>query len=170
MVRPLAYRDSTTSSTPGSRRCRFLTTTGSNEPSRSRGTSILTGPTESVTTVLAVVPLRVFAALPSLDFLCLARPRCSVISSSRAVSSTLLVNCLSSPSGPVRSSPFFLGHAHECERCLPLGVAFFRVRLLRRCHVSPCPSRHRPPAFPTGHTTGQLRPVTHFERQSRAKD
>ena len=108
MVRPLAYRDSTTSSTPGSRRCRFLTTTGSNEPSRSRGTSILTGPTESVTTVLAVVPLRVFAALPSLDFLCLARPRCSVISSSRAVSSTLLVNCLSSPSGPVRSSPFSL--------------------------------------------------------------
>ena len=69
--------------------------------------------------------------------------------------------------GPCQVQSFFLGHAHECERRLPLGVAFFRVRLLRRCHVSPCPSRHRPPAFPTGHTTGQLRPVTHFERQSR---
>ena len=68
--------------------------------------------------------------------------------------------------GPCQVQSFFLGHAHECERCLPLGVAFFRVRLLRRCHVSHCPSTHRPPAFPTGHTTGQLRPVTHFERQS----
>ena len=82
--------------------------TGSNEPSRSRGTSILTGPTESVTTVLAVVPLRAFPALPSFVLSCLARPRCSVISSSRAVSSTVLVNCLSNPSGPVRSRPFSL--------------------------------------------------------------
>lgn len=39
------------SSTPVSRRCRFLTICGSNEPSRSRGTTISTGPT-SVSTVL----------------------------------------------------------------------------------------------------------------------
>ena len=64
MVSPLAYRDSTTSSTSFSRRCRFLTMTGSNEPSRSRGTSMVTGPTPSVVTVLTVVLLRVFALRP----------------------------------------------------------------------------------------------------------
>ena len=37
VVKPLAYKDRTTSSTSVSRRCRFLTITGSNMPSRGRG-------------------------------------------------------------------------------------------------------------------------------------
>lgn len=105
MVSPLAYRDGATSSTSFSRRCRFLTMTGSNEPSRSRGTSMVTGPTPSVVTVLTVVPLRVFALRPRALFSCFARPGCSVVSSSKAVSGTVPVNCLSRPSGPVGSSP-----------------------------------------------------------------
>ena len=88
----------------------------------------------------------------------------SVISSSRAVSSTLLVNCLSSPSGPVRSSPFSLAMRTNGRR-LPLGVAFFRVRLLRRCHVSPS-QQTSSTSLSDRPQTGQLRPVTHFERQS----
>lgn len=36
---------------------------------------------------------------------CLSWPRCSVISSFNAVSSTLLVNCFNSPSGPVKDRP-----------------------------------------------------------------
>ena len=42
VVRPLAYSDSTISSTPLSRRCRFFTICGTNVPARSRGTSIST--------------------------------------------------------------------------------------------------------------------------------
>jgi hypothetical protein len=56
-VRPFADSESTISSTPVSRRCRFLTMAGSKEPSRSRCTSIPTGPM-SVSTVLDRVPLR----------------------------------------------------------------------------------------------------------------
>ena len=52
-----AVSDSTISSMPSSHRWRFLTITGSKLDSRSRGTSISTGPI-SVSTVLARVPLR----------------------------------------------------------------------------------------------------------------
>jgi hypothetical protein len=52
VVRPFADSEITNSSTPESRRLRLATIFGSNEPSRSRGTSICTGPT-SVKTVLA---------------------------------------------------------------------------------------------------------------------
>jgi hypothetical protein len=48
--------------TPASRRCRLRATCGSNEPSRSRGTSISTGPM-SVSTVFDRVPLREFPRL-----------------------------------------------------------------------------------------------------------
>ncbi|UJB40393.1 IS4 family transposase [Streptomyces sp. A1-5] len=56
-VSPFADRDRTISSTPVRHRWRFLTICGSNEPSRSRGTSISTGPT-SVRTVLDRLPFR----------------------------------------------------------------------------------------------------------------
>ena len=58
VVSPLAYSEITIASTSVSRRCRFATMTGSNVPSRSRGTSISTGPAASVSTVLGRVPLR----------------------------------------------------------------------------------------------------------------
>ncbi|BDZ39220.1 hypothetical protein GCM10025863_18340 [Microbacterium suwonense] len=51
---PRAVNDSTISSIPSSRRCRLRTIFGSNEPSRSPGTSIYT-------TVLDLVPLRAFS-------------------------------------------------------------------------------------------------------------
>ena len=66
VVRPRANNDKTTASTSFRRRCRFLTMTGSNVPSRSRGTSITTSPAAGVVTVLARVPLRELALfLPS---------------------------------------------------------------------------------------------------------
>ena len=58
VVNPLAYNDKTTVSTSDSRRCRFLTITGSKVPSRSRGTTTSTGPALSVSTVLVRRPLR----------------------------------------------------------------------------------------------------------------
>lgn len=60
VVSPLAVSEITISSTPDSRRCRFFTSCGSNDPSRSRGTSMSTGPT-SVNTFFALVPLRELA-------------------------------------------------------------------------------------------------------------
>jgi hypothetical protein len=62
-VIPRADSDSTMSSIDPSRRCRLRTTTGSNVPARSRGTSISTGPV-LVSTVFERVPLRV---LPSVE-------------------------------------------------------------------------------------------------------
>jgi hypothetical protein len=104
VVRPLAYSDRTISSTPVSRRCRFFTICGSNVPARSRGTSICTWPVASVSTVFALVPFRTFPdSVPARP--CFSCPRCSVISSFSAVSSTDLVSCFSSPSGPVRDRP-----------------------------------------------------------------
>jgi hypothetical protein len=102
VVRPRAYDDNTTSSTSPSRRCRFFTITGSKLPSRSRGTSSSTCPAAWVSTVLALVPLR---TLPATGLPCFSCPRCSVISSFSAVSSTTLFRCLSSPSGPVNDNP-----------------------------------------------------------------
>ncbi len=58
VVRPFAASEMTISSTPVRRFCRFLTIFGSNEPSRSRGTVISTGPTSEVSTVLERLPLR----------------------------------------------------------------------------------------------------------------
>ena len=61
-------------------------------------------PALSVNTVLVRVPLRELPWLrPSTA--CLSYPRCSLISSANAVSITCFVIDLSSPSGPVRSSP-----------------------------------------------------------------
>jgi len=56
-VNPLADNEITRSSSPVSRRWRFLTSCGPKEPSRSRGTSSGTGPA-SVKTVLPRLPLR----------------------------------------------------------------------------------------------------------------
>ncbi len=56
-VNPLADNEITRSSSPVSRRCRFLTSCGSKLPSRSRGTSMDTGPA-SVKTVLPRLPFR----------------------------------------------------------------------------------------------------------------
>ena len=60
VVGPLADSDRTSSSPPSSRRWRLCTITGSNVLSRSRGTSIVTGPI-CVRTVLGRVPLREFS-------------------------------------------------------------------------------------------------------------
>jgi hypothetical protein len=57
VVKPFADSEITSSSTPDNRRLRLATIFGSNEPSRSRGTSTSTGPT-SVKTVLDRCPLR----------------------------------------------------------------------------------------------------------------
>jgi hypothetical protein len=65
VVRPFAYSEIATASTSDSRRWRFLTITGSNDPARSRGTSICTSPAASVSTVLPRVPLRMLPAPPS---------------------------------------------------------------------------------------------------------
>src|SRR3954453_4816491 len=102
---PLAYSDSTISSTSVSRRCRFFTICGSNVLSRSRGTSIRTSPAASESTVFGRVPLRTFVDSRSGSAWFFSWPRCSVISSLRAVSSTFLVNSFSRPSGPVNASP-----------------------------------------------------------------
>ena len=64
VVNPLAYNEIATASTSDSRRCRFLTTTGSNVPARSRGTCTGTSPAASVSTVLDRVPLRMFPPPP----------------------------------------------------------------------------------------------------------
>ncbi len=58
VVRPFAYSDSTISSTPVNRRCRFFAICGSKLPSRSRGTSIGTGPVVSANTVFGLARIR----------------------------------------------------------------------------------------------------------------
>lgn len=55
-------------------------------------------------TVLDRVPLGMLPE-PAPSGSCSAQPRRSVISSFSAASRTVLVNCLSSPAGPVRDSP-----------------------------------------------------------------
>ena len=62
VVSPNAYSDSAIPSTPASRRCRFFTICGSNVPARSLGTSMLTSPQLSVSTVFGLVPFRTFPA------------------------------------------------------------------------------------------------------------
>src|SRR5215213_1786724 len=69
-------------------------------PARSRGTSISTCPVASVRTVFGGVPLRILVESRSSEVRCFSRPRCSVIYSFNAVSSTDRVNCLRGPSGP----------------------------------------------------------------------
>lgn len=71
-----------------------------------------------------------------------------------------------SPSGPVRSSPFSLAMRTNVSAASRSALRFSASGFFVGVMFPHCPSRHRPPAFPTGHTTGQLRPVTHFERQS----
>jgi len=61
-VSPFADSEITRSSTPDNRRWRFATITGSNADSRSRDTSISTGPA-SVTNVFDRVPFREFPPL-----------------------------------------------------------------------------------------------------------
>ena len=51
VVSPFANNEIATASTSLSRRCRFLTMTGSNVPARSRGTSMVTSPAATVRTV-----------------------------------------------------------------------------------------------------------------------
>src|SRR5919205_583715 len=103
--RPFAYNDNTTSSTSPRRRCRFFTMVGLNVPSRSRGTAISTSPTASESTVFGRQPLRIFADSRSGSAPCFSYPRCSVISSFNAVSSTLFMNSFNNPPGPVRARP-----------------------------------------------------------------
>jgi hypothetical protein len=103
-VSPFADSDRTISSTPPSRRCRFLTSWGSKVPARSRGTRISTGPT-SVVTVLARCPLRWFSRGPSSARSCFPAPRWSVNSPSSAPSRTRRVSSWSSPPSPVSCSP-----------------------------------------------------------------
>src|SRR5947209_4258426 len=97
VVRPLAYNDNTISSTSPRRRCRFFTIAGLNVPSRSLGTAISTSPTASEITVFDRQPLRIFADSRSGSASCFSYPRCSVISSFSAVSSTVFVNSFKQP-------------------------------------------------------------------------
>ena len=74
VVNPREYNDSTISSTLPRRRWRFATICGRKLPSRSRGTSISTGPTASEITVLVRTPFRELAPLrPSTA--CFSYPR-----------------------------------------------------------------------------------------------
>jgi hypothetical protein len=65
VVSPLAYSEIATASTSLRRRCRFLTITGSKVPARSRGTSMVTSPAASVSTVFTLAPLRMLSAPPA---------------------------------------------------------------------------------------------------------
>jgi hypothetical protein len=65
---------------------------------------MVTSPALSEITVLARTPLREFSPSRPAGS-CFSYPRCSVISSSSAVSSTVFVNSFNSPSGPVMSNP-----------------------------------------------------------------
>src|SRR5919205_799174 len=103
--RPFAYNDNTTSSTSPKRRCRFFTIAGLNVPCRSRGTAISTSPTASESTVFDRQPLPIFAEARSRPAPFFSYPRCSVICSFNAVSSTFFVNSFNSPSGPVKAKP-----------------------------------------------------------------
>ena len=67
---------------------------------------------------------------------------------------------------PGQVQAFLPGHAHEFERCLLPGAARPRLRLLRRCHVFHCPSRHHPPAFPATRTKGSQSNQLHTLRDS----
>ena len=148
MVNPFAYSDSTISSTSVSRRCRFFTICGSNVPSRSRGTSISTSPAASEITVFDREPLRTFVDSRPGSAWFFSCPRCSVISSFSAVSSTFLVNSFNSPSGPVSSSPRAFASAtiaaaaacsgDSCRAGLVVTLAWTHKV---RCHHSQCPSR-----------------------------
>ncbi len=64
-----------------------------------------TSPTASEITVLERAPLRTFTDSRPGPAWCFSYPRCSVISSFSAVSSTFFVNSFSSPPGPVSSRP-----------------------------------------------------------------
>src|SRR5215217_2033615 len=86
---------------PSRRRWPLRTSRGSNEPSRSRGTSSSTVPA-SVCSRLGVLPLRELAA-PARS--CGSYPRCSVSSSANPRSSTALVIARSSPFSPSSSTP-----------------------------------------------------------------
>ena len=101
VVNPRADSDNTIWSIPSRRRFRFGTITGVNEPSRSRGTSISTGPI-SVNTVFDREPLRMFIPRGAAPY---SWPRCSVSSASRADSSTCLVSPDNNPPGPTRDIP-----------------------------------------------------------------
>jgi hypothetical protein len=111
VVNPFAYSDSTISSTSVSRRCRFFTMCGSNVLSRSRGTVISTSPAASETTVFDRLPFRMFVDSRPDSVWFFSCPRCSVISSASAASSTFLVNSFSKPSGPVNANPLALASA-----------------------------------------------------------
>ncbi len=114
--------DSTISSTPVSRRCRFLTICRSKLPSRSRGTSIPTCPVASVSTVFERFPLRTLpVSLTTGPFL--SWPRWARDTSSSAA------RCSAGGSGCAGIRP---GHGHPGARPRP-GMA----------HRRNCPHRDR---------------------------
>jgi len=95
-----------------------------------------TCPAASVRTVSARVPSRMFPLEPPAGAWCFSWPRCSVIPSSSAVSSTVAVIALSSPSGPVRSSPrarAALTSSRTAARSTP-------DRIKEAPHRYPCPN------------------------------
>jgi hypothetical protein len=105
VVMPREYSDSTTELTLLSRRVSLGTIAGSNNPLRSRGTCISTGPL-TVVTVFGVEPLRELpdprpAGSPT------PYPRWWVNSEFNARSNTALVNSLSNPSAPSIGVPDF---------------------------------------------------------------
>jgi hypothetical protein len=110
---PRATSEITISSTPRNRRTRFGTVAGAKEASRSRGTSMSTGPT-SVITVLVRAPLRELPPLrPAAS--CLSYPRWELISASRPASSTSLVICCRNPPSPASDSPPAAARPASCR-------------------------------------------------------
>ena len=73
VVSPLAYSDSTISSTPVSLNCRLRTICGSNVQARSHGTLMPTSPVLSVGTVFDLVPFRVPGLVANRAVLVMAR-------------------------------------------------------------------------------------------------
>ena len=166
VVRPFAYNDSTTASTSVSRRCRFVTITGSNVPSRSRGTSISTWPALSVSTVLVAGAVAGVAAVPALD---------GVLVVAEVLGHLLLEGGLDHRLGerleqPVRAGQL-LTPGPGCRPAPaprhappPAGVSVFFAAFLKRAHAHQCLGHLHDPSRRTPQRVG---PVTPFVGQSR---
>ena len=139
----------------------FLSPTGSRLRAHRRraphiGGAVLASesPVASVSTVLGRVPFRMLVESRSSRARCFSWPRCSVISSFNAVSSTLLVNCFSSPSGPGQGQALLPGRPHQLLRrsLLRRGLRLVLLRHNIQCrhhgtfladHVSGLGRKHR---------------------------
>src|SRR3954447_12248696 len=111
---------------------------GSRSPAlhrQSRGTSMSTGPTLSVSNVLVREPLREFP-VPRPAGSCLSYPRCSVISSSKVVSRTVLVN-LQQPGRAGQRGTTSPRGAHQLSRAIASSSADGAAASAAAASISP---------------------------------